>query len=223
MAISTSEKEKEILEFIESQIKKEKWTLLTEDGIKNKFSNNEFDSDDIKKILSDLEENNRIIEKDIGFSIYSTKVLSKQVDDKLKGHIIPYKSWSYIISFIIWAILLTNDRILNIFIVTNTGDNSVNLYGVFVLGFLISLFAIQFINQFIVTKILSFVKDKSPELRKYLWTTYSFIITGAVGWILYSVFEISKNTATSIFAIGGIALLGIIHSIMKSEKVRLKH
>lgn len=218
MVTSTGEKEKQVLKFIETQSKKEKWNLLTNEEIINALSDKEFDSNDMEDMLKDLENKNRIIPEEMRFKVYLSKVSAKSIQNKFKRHLASTQNISYFISFLILSWALTNERFFNIFLnfVIQIGTSSSN-YSLLVGGFIATFTSIIIIN-FFVSKSLEKLQDELPKIKEFMWVIYTLSIFVLIGVFLHKFLSISNEVSATIAVIGGVSMLGIIHLIRKDKK-----
>ncbi len=220
MAKSTSEKEKEILQYIEDISKKENWISLTYGEIVEKFEDSEFDEKLIENILKKLEENDRIVLKEVNFEFYSTKRLSKEVNEKLAPHLTSEKNLLSILSFFIWAILLTNDYILNLvfnFAFTNEFGEITSNYWILVSGFVVGLVCVLVIRK-IVMWLYDSIKDRFPIVKEYIWIAYPYIIFFMLGFLINYFWDISMDVIWGAAVAGGSAIVGVIYYIKRDKK-----
>ena len=219
MVISPSKKENHILNYIEYNAKREDWLLLTYEKIIDKFSDRDYEEEEIREILDDLESKKLVEIKQLDFEIYCTKGLSKKVDKKLKDYTRPNNIWFYLLGFISWVLLLKTDKVLD-WVQNTILNGSRDIYTVILNGFLISFFAIWLIKS-LFSKVYTILKERIPLIKQYFWITYPYILFGAVSIILIWVLGLSREIAVTITITGGSGALGVLY-LLRRDKLAKK-
>lgn len=217
MARSNGEKEKQILEFIENQTKREKWEMLSKDEIIKSLSDEEFDVYDIKGILKDLEKKERIISEDLRFHVYLPKSEVKSIQKKLKKYLVSTQNLLYLISFLILAGALSNESFFKYFLnfVFRIGESTSN-YNIIVGGFILSFALIIVINIF-VTKASNLIQEGLPKIKEYMWIFYTLFTFALLGIFLHKFLSISNEASSTIAVLGGVGMLSVIYFIKRDK------
>ena len=91
MVYTKEEKKKQILSYLEKNVKKDNWFLLSRIEILKNFCDEEFDEQDIKDILRELIKDQSTDKCKISFAIRYPVSHSEKVKSILKGYVEPPK------------------------------------------------------------------------------------------------------------------------------------
>ena len=169
--ITTEDKKKEILNYLEKNYNVDKWNL-SKNKIYKKFIDEEFDREDIKNILKNLENEGRINEFDLDFSILVPRKFYKDIKLEIKHSIrffpkiIVYAIGWYILIFLISIIY--RDKLYKI---GNSNLNDSSMIFVATIGFFGSL-----IIGILFEKSFNFIQSKVPLILEHKNLILSIIL-----------------------------------------------
>ncbi len=182
MIKTDSEREKEILEYIEKKSKEEKWMDLNKENILHNLKDKVHDDDGTEKILEGVIEKGRIKEIPLKFKIFVLKEQNNEIRKKISNHLIPsYEDLSYFLSFLAIFILLSFEKIYSLFIsfvIDLKGSSTIDTIFILISFFFI-LFSILILNKiFYIT--INFLVKKIPWLKTNQRYIIPFLVIGLI-------------------------------------------
>lgn len=222
--VTQPEKERQIRRYIQDNCEHGRWSRLTVNSIVNNFSDAKFSAKLIKEILDKWVSNDILVKKRLEYDFLCLNNMQYEVDKKIKNHTSHGRFGSYILSFVIYFLLLNNSLIFNKYLgileIDLNNLDKINFFNVLTTSFIISFVFVYLLSQGF-QKIWFWLQLYNARIREYQWMSYPYLVLIFVALLVYYFFgrgEIAPITISYYFVgiLGlGTAFNALIYQILK--------
>lgn len=222
--VTQPQKEDQILDYIEENAHRGKWSRLTLSALADKFKDRNFSEKEVKKIIRDLEANETLASKRLEYDFYCLNNMQNEIDKKLLHHTIPGKVGSYILSFAIYFILLQNVAISHWYTTFIRGDaEQLTAWTLLTSGFVISFLFIWALRK-IIQKCWLLFKKEDTRIMRYQWMFYTYGILASIAIVIFFAFRKVYDVSPIILfysTLGlGTTINGLLYAMRKDGRRR---
>ncbi len=188
MAQTNEEKKKKILNYLEENAKTEAWFKLSKNEVLDKFSDAEFDKNDIREILKELSRDGRTDKYSIRFDIRFPIFYSKEIKNKLKNYVETPRFIIFLLGFyVLFGFVTAFQQSFFPFLQNKLGAKTGLDF--FLIGAVIGIFGSYSIG-WIINRIYRYLEDKIPLIRKNQDLITPFMVVGIISIGIVGLFSL---------------------------------